>query len=220
MISTATSSHAGSVMIPGMYGGGITVSATSLKEQNFLTTIRQKYDYSCGSAALATLLTHHYEDRVLENEVFQWMYENGNQEKIRREGFSLLDMKNYLTHRGYNSDGYFVDLDKLAKVSVPAVVLINNRGYRHFVVVKGVTDNRVLIGDPNAGIRVMPRGDFEKSWNGLVFIITTQRTQTEKNFNRLSEWRVREPAPLGTALRPNELANLSILLPGPGGAGP
>lgn len=223
LLTTAAWAEAGTVTIPGVSGGSFTVNKVmSVKEARFRSTIQQQYDYSCGSAALATLLTHHYHDASTESEVFKWMYDNGNQEKIRREGFSLLDMKNYLEAHGYKADGYYVSLDKLADAGVPAIVLINMKGYRHFVVVKGVTDKRVLVGDPSAGVRIILRDEFENMWNGLVFIIRNKNKLTENNFNRMAEWRgVREKAPLGAAfLSRTDLASITMLLPGPGGAGP
>ncbi len=214
--------EAGTVVVPGVSGGSFTVGkVTSLKEARYLSTIHQQYDFSCGSAALATLLTFHYEDTVTEQEVFIWMYKHGNQAKIRREGFSLLDMKRYLEANGYHADGFYVSLDQLAVSDVPAIVLINIKGYNHFVVVKGVTGKKVLVGDPSAGTRVIPREEFEKMWNGLVFIIRNKNILTKNNFNRMEEWRrVKAKAPTGLALRDSALANITMLMPGPGGIGP
>lgn len=222
IIAAASYADADMVVVPGVSGGNFTVNkVTSLKEARYRSTIRQQYDFSCGSAALATLLAYHYQDSVTEQEVFKWMYDHGDQAKIRREGFSLLDMKKYLEANGYHADGFYVPLDKLADVGVPAIVLVNIKGYRHFVVVKGVTDKKVLVGDPSAGTRIIPRDEFEKMWNGLVFIIRNKSILTQNNFNRMEEWRrVREKAPLGLALRDIDLANITMLLPGPGGAGP
>lgn len=222
LIGAASLVEADMVVVPGVSGGSFTVNkVTSLKEARYRSTIRQKYDFSCGSAALATLLAYHYQDSVTEQEVFKWMYDHGDQAKIRREGFSLLDMKNYLEANGYRADGFYVSLDKLAEVGVPAIVLVNIKGYRHFVVVKGVTDKRVLVGDPSAGTRIIPRDEFQKMWNGLVFIIRNKSILSQNNFNRMEEWRrVREKAPLGLALRDRDLASITMLLPGSGGVGP
>jgi len=222
LIAAAPNAEAGTVTIPGVSGGSFTVNkVTSLKEARYRSTIRQQYDFSCGSAALATLLTYHYQDTVTEPEVFKWMYDNGDQAKIQKEGFSLLDMKNYLAANGYQADGYYAPLDKLADAGIPAIVLVNVKGYMHFVVIKGVTDNKVLVGDPSAGVRIIPRTEFEKTWNGLVFIIRNKNVLTQNNFNRMAEWRgVRGRAPLGVALRNTDLASITMLLPGPGGAGP
>jgi uncharacterized protein len=211
--------HAGAVVIPGA-SGVINVPAESRAEIRFRTTFRQQFDYSCGSAAVATLLTFHYKDPVNEQMVFKWMYEHGNQAKIRKVGFSMLDMKNYLENRGYKADGYHVNLDQLAGISTPAIVLMDLKGYKHFVVVKGVTDRYVLIGDSASGIRKMSRPEFEGIWKGLAFVINPSDMHKPKNYNNIKEWRSVATASLGLSIPVNDLANLPVLLPGPGDAGP
>lgn len=215
VISLSMSPPAGAavVSIPGASGGDFSVRVTSLKEARFKTTVRQQYDFSCGSAALATLLTFHYEDPVGEPEIFKAMYDAGNQDKIKREGFSLLDIKKYLTTRGYQSDGFRTTLDKLKGIGIPAIVLINNDGYRHFVVVKGVTGKEVLLGDPSHGLRRMPRDRFESTWNGLLFLIRNQQEVATHYFNCDKAWEIYAKAPLGMALGNSDLANITWLLP-------
>jgi len=205
---------AGFVSVPGTSGSPFSVKVTSMKEARFRATIRQQYDFSCGSAALATLLTYHYEDVVSEGDVFKAMFEAGNQEKIRREGFSLLDMKNYLEGNGYKAAGYRVSLDRLAEIGVPAIVLINIKGYKHFVVVKGVSKQEVLVGDPSTGARTIPRADFESMWNGLIFVLLNKKNIAQNHFNRDQEWHVKVKAPLGAALSPSDLASVTTMLQG------
>ena len=67
-------------------GGTYTLRLTSLKEARFKTTLPQQYDFSCGSAATATLLTHQYGHPVSEVDVFVQMYNNGDQARIRIAG--------------------------------------------------------------------------------------------------------------------------------------
>jgi len=197
---------------PTMNGGEYTVRVLSLKEAKFRRTINQQYDFSCGSAALATLLSYHYGDAVTETQVFQYMYERGNQAKIQREGFSLLDIKNYLEAHGYNADGFETSLDKLAEVGVPAIVLISDNGYHHFVVVKGILEGRILVGDPAMGARIIRRSEFERLWtNGIVFVITSKRDLA--TFNSNAEWST-GIAPLGTAVSRDALSSTMIFLRG------
>jgi uncharacterized protein len=191
LLGPAGTAGAGVVLVPGASLGGINVPVSSMKELRFKRTVQQQYDFSCGSAALATLLTYHYEDRVRENEVFMGMYRNGDQDKIRHEGFSLLDMKNYLERRGYQADGFKLSLNKLRAIGVPAIVLITSHGYKHFTVVKGVSDQEVLLGDPALGGRVMERSEFEASWNGLVFLVRTKKDVAARHFNQQIEWPVK-----------------------------
>ncbi|MDM0112575.1 C39 family peptidase [Variovorax sp. J22R133] len=202
--------------LPGIGGGGdVTLPLTSMKGARTRTTLIQKYDFSCGSAAVATLLTHHYDFPVTEATVFQEMYETGDQQKIHREGFSLLDMKRFLDARGFVADGFEQPLDKLREARVPAIVLINENGYHHFVVVKGVEDERVLIGDPAQGTRVMPRHIFESKWkNGLLFVIHNRMDIAK--FNVASEWRVTPRSPLDTGISRGSMSDITMPRMGPG----
>jgi predicted double-glycine peptidase len=185
--------HAGEAVIPGT-GGEYKVRTVSLKEARFRTTVRQQYDFSCGSAAVATLLTYQYGYPVTEQEVFQEMYLRGNQPKIRQEGFSLLDMKRFLEARGFLADGYELPLSKLEETQVPAIVLIVENGYHHFVVVKGVRGNRVLVGDPAMGTRALSREHFERIWDSNLLFVIHNRTDRAR-FNQYADWRVAPSGP-------------------------
>lgn len=206
--------QAGWVGLAGMTPGNLSVKVTSIKEERFRTTIRQQYDFSCGSAAVATLLTYHYDHPVTEQVVFNAMYDKGDKAKIRREGFSMLDMKRYLDTNGFHAEGYRASLDQLSKAAMPAIVLIKDNGYNHFVLIKGIEPGQVLVGDPAVGTRIMSRPNFEKMWtNGILFVINSVRDKD--NFNRPREWQVRASAPLGSAVRPATLEDVTLLRRGP-----
>ena len=136
--------------------GIFNVPVASIKESRFRSIIRQQYDYSCGSAALASLLTYHYGIPKTEQEVFKEMWEHGNQEAIARLGFSMYDMKLYLESIGLRSDGFRVPLDRIAGTRVPAITLINTNGYKHFVVIKAVEGQPSL--HRRSGVRTNARG--------------------------------------------------------------
>lgn len=196
-------------------GGSYTLHLTSLKEARYRNTIHQKYDFSCGSAAVATLLTYQYGYPVSEQAAFAQMYAHGDRAKIHREGFSLLDIKRFLASNGFLADGFEVPLDKLQQEGLPAIVLIDEQGYHHFVVIKGLTDERVLIGDPAKGTRTMARSRFGQLWkNGLVFVIHNRRDRAI--FNSRDDWRVAPIAPLGVGLDRRGLDRLVMPRRGPG----
>ena len=201
--------------IAGTASGSYVLPITSLKEAKFKATVRQQYDYSCGSAALATLLTHHYGYPVTEQAVFGDMFDRGDQAKIQREGFSLLDMKLYLQTHGFKADGFELPLDKLLESGLPAIVLIDERGYHHFVVVKGLRDGRVLLGDPSSGARTLTRLRIEAIWaNKLLFVIHSQ--QSLARFNVEAEWQLVPSAPFGTGLQQDGLGARTLGKLGPG----
>lgn len=191
----------------GGHAGLFSVPVLSLQEAKFHRVVRQRYDFSCGSAALATLLTYHYAHPVTEQQVFKYMWLRGNQQKIRAEGFSLLDIKQYLDAHGFRADGFRTTLDKLKQVAVPAIVLITDHGYHHFVVVTGLRAHQVLLADPAIGARVMSAVEFKQLWrNGIVFAITNQRA--DALFNAHADWSAEKLAPLGSAISRQSLSRM------------
>jgi uncharacterized protein len=205
--------EAGNVVVPGASLGNLNVKVSSMRELRFKSTIAQRYDFSCGSAALATLLTYHYEDPVDEARIFTAMYDKGDKEKIHKEGFSLLDMKNYLESNGYKADGFRISLDKLIEVGVPAIVLIHTRGFKHFVVIKGATQKDVLLGDPALGNKVVTRAEFENMWNGLVFMVRNKKNIAAQYFNRKEDWQANLKSSVAATANINTLMSLTLFLP-------
>lgn len=197
------------VETPIQAGGNFTVPTVSMKDVRYRSTIRQQYDFSCGSAAVATLLTHHYAYSVREEDVFAEMFQRGDQNKIRREGFSLLDMKLYLEAHGFKADGFEAGLDDLARANIPAIVLINERGYGHFVVVKGLRDGRVLMGDPSTGVRALPREQFEEIWKNRILFVVRNRTDVAA-FNRDTDWSLAPRSPIEVGLVQRSLDAITI----------
>ncbi len=187
------------------------VPVKSMLARRYLTVIRQQYDYSCGSAALASLLRFHYEIPVDERIVFQGMWQTGDQAKIRQLGFSLLDMKRYLEANRVNAEGYQVTLDDIATTRIPGIALIDLKGYKHFVVVKGVDDRQVLVGDPSRGMRRMDREHFADVWNGVLFAIADQAPRGKASFGRRSEWALAMGGPKTAAMEPVSLQALSLV---------
>jgi len=209
-------SAAGSLNVNGIAGAGnFNVPVTTFLERRFKTVYKQQYDFSCGSATLASLLTYHYDDAVDEQSVFVDMYQNGDQQKIQTQGFSLLDIKLYLERRGYRSDGFKIKLDQLLTANVPAITIINNNGYLHFVIIKGLNDQEVLLGDPSVGIKAIPRDEFEEMWgNRILFLIHDKQDVASRHFQDQQEWALRVKAPLGSAVDRASLGQFNMLQPG------
>lgn len=206
---------AGTVVMPVEAGGGFALPVVSMKEVRFRSTVRQQFDYSCGSAAVATLLTEHYAFPVTEQTVFEGMFQRGDPQRIRREGFSMLDMKRYLQSHGFEADGYVADLTTLEKLAVPAIVLLREHGYNHFVVVKGVDERRVLLGDPSLGTRAIPRARFEAMWaQHMLFVINNRRELAR--FNRSDDWSAAPLASLEQAIRRTAFNPTTMLRRAPG----
>ena len=140
--------------------------------------VHQAFDYSCGSAALTTILEFHLGLAVTEKDAMEGMLEHGEKDKIiARRGFSLLDMKRYVATLGSDSGGFHADIDDLAKLDQPAIVPIDYAGFKHFVVVKGIREGRVYIADPSAGNIAFSVPEFQSLWDkGTLFVIYPSKT--------------------------------------------
>jgi predicted double-glycine peptidase len=151
----------------------------SIRERRFRNIVPQRLDYSCGAAALATLLSFHYDVQIEESQIVVEMLKTGDVERIRREGFSLLDLKHYAERRGFETKGFRIKPEVLERLAIPSITLINTRGYLHFVVLKGTRDGTVYLADPALGQREMAFGEFVDNWEGVVFFVAAQRESTE-----------------------------------------
>ncbi|AIS13111.1 hypothetical protein SAMN04489802_3588 [Pseudomonas chlororaphis] len=156
-------------VLPG--GNLVYKQVQSVRERKFADLVEQKTDFSCGAAALATVLRQAYWLDVDEEHVIKGMLATADQDLVRTQGFSMLDMKRYLESIGMRARGYRIPPDKLQAVSIPVVVLMDIRGYKHFVVMQRAYKDWVYIGDPVLGHKRYSHEDFVKGWNGIVFAI-------------------------------------------------
>lgn len=145
----------------------------SLAEIRHEGVVIQKWDLSCGAAALATLLTYDLHDPVSEREVATAMLHRTDPVRVRtRGGFSLLNMQEYAEARGYQADGYGeLTLEDLLRM-LPAIIPIEFHGYDHFVVVREAREGQVFFADPAYGRRTVSIPAFEQAWKSrIAFVI-------------------------------------------------
>jgi predicted double-glycine peptidase len=147
----------------------------TLRDLRYRELLRQRYDFSCGSAALASLLHYGYGLDVDEPALIEKMMVGVDPREVVRNGFSMLDMKRYVESIGLRAHGFRIDADALYRLQMPVIALLDLRGYRHFVVVKGAAGGRVFVADPALGHRVMPEAEFVRGWNGIVLAVVGDR---------------------------------------------
>lgn len=144
-------------------------------EDQFRGIVRQAYDYSCGSAALTTLLNGYVDVGVTmtEQQVMNGLLKFGETEKIvERRSFSLLDMKRFVGAIGFESGGYKGEFSDLVKQGQPAIVPISYAGFKHFVVFKAYKNGRVYVADPAVGNISFDETRFKDIWeNNTLFLI-------------------------------------------------
>ena len=146
---TGASAHAASVRVGS--GTRVELPLRSMKDLRDQGLVKQRFDYSCGAAALATILRYGFGDEVTERDILTELFEllSEDEEGLRRkEGFSLLDLQRVAQARGYKAQGFRLEPRYLAKLAGPVIVFIAPRGYKHFAVLRGVRGDRVYLADP------------------------------------------------------------------------
>jgi predicted double-glycine peptidase len=103
--------------------------------------------------------------------------------------------------------------DALAKLNRPSIVLLSLKGYKHFVVVKGVRQGTVVIGDPVRGLQKMPAADFAKSWNGIVLAITKPPEGVQPLYNLAIDWNPWSTAPIDANSQVASITDVTDHLP-------
>ncbi|MRW85604.1 peptidase C39 family protein [Pseudoduganella sp. FT26W] len=160
-----------------LLGGGAYVQSVQMEpfsELKYKHIVRQAFDYSCGSAALVTILNYHLGVMVNEQQAMEGMLDKGEKDKIiERRGFSLLDMKRYVGSIGLSGAGFKAEIKDLQTLTEPAIVPIDYGGAKHFVVLRGIRDGVVYIADPSAGNIVFSVEEFTRWWDkNTLFIIS------------------------------------------------
>ena len=162
-------------------GSGLRIDlpARSMKDLRDQNVVKQRFDFSCGAAALATLLTYGFGDEVTERDLLLQLNDLLTDEEeaaVRGTGFSLLHLQRVAQARGYNAQGFRLAPEQLAMLGGPVIVFIEPRGYRHFAVLRGVRGDRVYLADPSRGNIRMPVYRFLEDWlqddgMGIIFVV-------------------------------------------------
>ena len=149
------------------------IAPQPVSDFRFSNVVRQQYDYSCGSAAMTTLLNHYLGRNYTERQVMEGLLQFGETEKIvQRRGFSLLDMRRLATALGHPSGGFRAKLEDLKTLEHPAIVPIDYAGFKHFVVLRDYQNGHFYVADPAMGNLSFTETLFEKIWDqNVVYII-------------------------------------------------
>ena len=155
------------------------IPLTSLRARRDAGVVKQGYDYSCGAASLATLLTYGLNDKVGEGVLLHTLIEPLSAPQLaalQQKGLSLFDLQQLAQKRGHKAQGFRIQQSQLARLSYPVIVFITPHGYRHFAVFRGLRGGRVYMADPSLGNVRMPLYRFldmwaDKSGRGVIFAV-------------------------------------------------
>lgn len=167
--------------------------------------VRQHYDYSCGSASLATLLKYYYrEEGISEQGIIEEILKSKgyamSENEVLKDGdnvISFSDLSAYARGKGFKAIGLAIDFETLSKLQLPAIIYVNIRDIGHFSVYKGVDNTYVYLADPSFGnikIRLdkfksmfYQRQDSKYPGKILIFLSQDKNLNIDKDFMDISK---------------------------------
>jgi hypothetical protein len=145
--------------------------------------VMQKRDFSCGAAALATLLRYHWGDDATEigllREVVRMLTVEEMKERIEN-GLSLTDLRRLAVRIGYQATIGRLDMNELAESKIPLIVGIVVNDFDHFVVYRGTDGYYVYLADPARGNVRTPIPDFLEQWQKSMALVVVKPGEGEK----------------------------------------
>jgi len=161
----------------------------SFKELRDKEIIKQNQDYSCGAAAVATLLTYSFQDPTTEEEVLRGMNKTATA--------SFADLKQYIEKKGYQVRGLASSLFYLEKLEFPVIGYLVIHGKEHFTVIKRVERGKVWLADPSFGNQMISEYrflDFFKTrsdplYCGKILEIAPKKPYIAPSFPSQNAWK-------------------------------
>ena len=148
-------------------------NARQLRNEN---VVMQQRDFSCGAAALATVLVYYWGEDLSETAILLIIAKTLSREELEdrvRNGLTLTDLKRVAQIGGYTAVLGKLSIDSLRKSKLPLIVGITVNNYDHFVVYRGMDEEYVYLADPIFGKKRVKISDFAEQWqkNAILAVI-------------------------------------------------
>ena len=156
----------------------VQVYVPSWKELRQRNVVMQTYDYSCGAAALATIIRYYWNDpadeRQIVNEILKTMTIDEVKDRMKR-GLAMTDLRHAAVDMGYVSSMFTMSFQQLAQARVPLIVPLKIKEFDHFVVYRGMAGGRVYLADSSRG-NVRPTiAEFCQQWQKNAVLVVAKR---------------------------------------------
>lgn len=154
----------------------------SWKERKTRHVVMQERDYSCGAAALATLLRYYWGHNVTEETVLDVVENMLTAEQLQEradEGLTMADVEAAAVKMGYQATVGEVTLQQLSQSKVPVIIVIDLGGTNHFVVLRDILGGCAFLADPIRGnVRISIAG-LQQAWVKNAILVVAPAGETE-----------------------------------------
>lgn len=135
--------------------------------------VRQSTEFTCGPAALSTILQFQFGVEIGEVAIIDAMRGGRSLSAIEAQGgFSLLDIVDFAESHGFHAWGErHLDIDALT-ARLPAIVPVASSGDTlHFLVILERRADRFAVADPARGGRWVKPDELMVLWSGIALFI-------------------------------------------------
>ncbi len=163
------------------FGKGVR-SWTALRDRNI---VKQKQDYSCGAATLATVARYYWGDDVSEETFLRGLGKLLTAEEMKdrvANGLAISDLRRVAVKKGYLATIGTLSWSKLVEVRIPLILPIRTRGHNHFVVYRGSDLDRVYLADPIRGNVRVPISQFLCEWQKHAVLVFAKRGEKPRRY--------------------------------------
>ena len=100
-----------------------------------------------------------------------------------RNGTNLVGMIKGLDYLGFDSKAVKVEDKKIDNsVSFPIIAHIQSKNnFLHYVVIHDVSNKRIIISDPESGIKKLSHKEFSEIWTGILLLIEPKKDFQKRN---------------------------------------
>lgn len=158
---------------------------SSVREIRGLNVVKQRYDFSCGAASVATLVNGFFGEHRTEVEllrILQARYAPDEWNSRRKAGLSLDDLAYMASKIGYQAEGAEIGLAGLLQINGPVIVHLNKGKFQHFSVLRGTKEGTILLADPITGNTQYSPGQFMAQYTGVALAIWREGTDLPKSY--------------------------------------
>ncbi len=149
------------------------MNALNFKGRYQLPSILQTEQTECSLACLAMVSTY-YGHKID-------IHTMRNKYAISQHGITLKTMMQIADRMHLSTRALRLDIDEMDKLKLPAIL---HWKMNHFVVLKKVKTNKVIIHDPAVGVRSVDMGDVNKHFTGVALELSPTSVFKEENEER------------------------------------
>lgn len=146
----------------------------SWKEIKENGVIMQKYDYSCGPAAMAHIMGYHFASPFTEKDFMDRANKILSAQEIseaKQKGLSMFNLKTIAESFGYSVAGLKIPFGSILSANIPVVIYVEDAGFKHFSVFSGFHQGLVHIADPSRGNLFVAPEYFAQIYQGKTLVL-------------------------------------------------